>query len=188
MPIRSTRVSAGRRVRQAATLLPACALIAACSSSEEPDASGPTPEPTLTPNPVMTAAPDGSAMTPGEWLIEENGDGAQARFGPVGGEARFAMVCDRATRTLTVTQAGDAATGTEGEQTYILEAGGRQARLDMTPTGGEPPMLRAAIDRTQPVFQGFAQLGSAISITSPGGEVLRMPGAPGISRVIEACS
>ena len=168
--------------RVAALLLVPGLMLAACSSAE--DAETPAPQPSLTPNPVMTAAPDGSAITPGEWFIEEDGDGAQARFGTMGSEPRVTMNCDRATRTLTLAYAGDG----EGQQTYILDAGGEQASLDMTPTDGEVPMLSAEINPMQPVFRGFSQLGSVIEMTAPDGRVTRMPAAPGISRVIEACS
>ena len=107
-----------------------------------------------------------------------------ARFGTMDGAPRVTMECDRATQMLTLTQAGSA----EGRQTYVLEADGQRARLDMDPVGGGVPVLSAQIDGTQPVFEGFATTGRVITITSADGEVLRIPTAPGISRVIDACS
>ena len=56
------------------------------------------------------------------------------------------------------------------------------------PTGGELPMLEEEIDRDMPIFKQFAETGTVITVTAPDGEALRLPGAPGIARVIEACS
>jgi len=165
-------------------------LLAACSSGE--DAAEETaqagPAPTMTSNPVMTAAPDGSPITPGTWEIGEDARNAHARFGPPGSEPVLAMECDVASQRLTLTRAGDAGAQAGGEQTYILEASGMKASLDMAPATSGLPMLEAEINRAMPIFQAFEPVDSVITVTGPDGDVLRVQGAPGISRVIEACS
>ena len=167
-----------------ALCLAAGALPASCASPEDEEAVARDPSPALTANPVMTQAPDGSPMTPGEWVIGEDALGAHARFGPPASEPVLALECDAGAQVLTLARAGEAA----GGQTYILEAGGQRARLDMAPTGGELPMLQAEVNRTMPIFRAFAQPGNAITVTAPDGAVLRLPGAPGIGRVIDACA
>jgi hypothetical protein len=174
--------------RRWAACLAGAALIAACSSADEPQEEVIAPEPELTGNPVMTQAPDGGALTPGEWVIGEDALTAHARFGPAGGEPVFAMECDVATQALTLSRAVAAPADAGGEQTFILDAGGQRASVDMAPAGGEPPMLRAEINKAMPIFQAFQPLDNVITVAGPDGEVLRMQGAPGIQRVIEACS
>lgn len=159
-------------------------LLAACSSSAEDEA---TPEdvtaPVLATDPIGEA-PDGSALAEGEWFIEEDAAGASARFGPPASEAILSLVCDASTQTLSLTRAGEA----EEMQTYVLEAGGTAARVDMTPTGGELPMLRAEFNPGMAIFREFAESGNFITVAAPDGGLLRLPAAPGIARVIEACS
>jgi len=161
----------------------ACALAAGCSSPED-ETAAPAPEPVLTGNPVATQASDGGPMTAGEWMIGEDANGAHARFGPTNSEPLLAMECDAASQVLTLTRADEATSG----QTYILEAGGMRASLDMVPAGGDLPIQMAEINRTMPIFQAFAQPNAIITVSGPDGGALRLPGAPGIARVIEACS
>ncbi len=167
-------------------LLAAAALVALGGCSQAADEPEPiaTPAPELTGNPVMTEAPDGRPMTAGEWAIGEDASGAHARFGPPASEPVFAIECDTASQELVLSRPG----GAEGEQTFVLAAGGERARVDMEPTGGDLPMLRAEINRAMPIFAAFSELDNVITLTGPDGEVLRMQGAPGISRVIEACA
>lgn len=170
------------------------ALLAACSSPEEEDgaeqAAAIAPAPELTGNPVMTQAPDGGAMTPGTWEIGEDALNAYARFGTPGSEPVFAMECDVATQTLSLTRAvaTEAEGETGGEQTYILEAGGLKASVDLAPGGGALPLLTGEINRAMPIFRAFQPLTNVITVTGTDGAVLRMQGATGISRVIEACA
>ena len=160
----------------------ACAL-AGCSSPED-EAVTPAPEPVLTGNPVTTEASDGSAMTAGEWVIGEDANGAHARFGPTNSEPLLALECDSASQVLTLARASDAIS----EQAYVLEAGGMKASVDMEPAGGDLPMQTAEINRAMPIFRAFAQPGAVITMSGPGGARLLVPGAPGIARVLEACS
>ena len=174
--------------RSAVTLAFAAGLAVGCSSPEETgDAEAPEPVATQspTPTPTTTNTPtDGQPLAEGEWFIEESASGASAAFGPPQTEAVLLIRCDKPTRTLTLTRAGDA----EQAQTYTIEAGGQAATLDMEPVGGPLPTLEAEIDPGASVFSGFTEAGGVITMTSPDGEALRVPTAPGISRVFEACS
>ncbi len=160
--------------------------LAGCSRDNQDgdDAVADRPEPVLRGNPVMTQAPDGSPMTPGEWDIGEDASGAHARFAVPGNEPVFAMECDAVTQSLTLSRAD----ASPDAQAYVLEASGQRARVDMEPTRGALPMQRAAINKEMPLFAAFSNLGTVITVTGDDGETLRLPGAPGIRRVIEACS
>ena len=156
------------------------ALLAACSSPEEEGRAPRDPAPALLP----TSAPDGAMLSPGQWTISEDADGAHARFGPSASGPVLALECDAGTQALTLTRAGDA----DEPRSYVLEAGKEKARVDLAPTGGELPMLEAEINGALPIFDQFAQKGSIITVTAPEGDNLRLPGAPGIARVLDACS
>ena len=58
------------RFRPAVPLLLSATALAACSQADE-EAAAPSPTPTLTTQAQPTVAPDGTPLTPGEWLVEE---------------------------------------------------------------------------------------------------------------------
>ncbi|GAA0275874.1 hypothetical protein GCM10009127_15640 [Alteraurantiacibacter aestuarii] len=172
-------------LRSISALFIGTALLAACSSGEDvSEEEVQAPEPVLTSTPVATAAPDGSPLAEGQWTISEDANGASASFGPAGSDALVVIACTTASRALSMTVAGSS----DGTQPYVIEAGGTAARLDMVSTGGTLPMMRADIARDAPVFGGFVMPGQAVSITAPDGSILRLPTAPGIRRVFEACA
>ncbi len=165
----------------------AAAMLAACNSSDEPAAeevaAAPTPQLTSTPTP--TVADDGSPLTPGQWNVNESASGASASFGVAGEDAKLVISCDRESNTLAMVLAGEA----DGLQSYVLEAGGTAARLDMMPDGDlNLPSLSAEIAPDAPVFGGFVQPGGVIEITSPQGATMRVPTSTAIRRVFEACA
>lgn len=165
----------------------AVTMLAACSSADEPAAeeAAATPTPQLTSTPTPVVADDGSPLTPGAWSINESASGASASFGLPGENAQVVITCNRADSTMAMVVAGSG----EGMQSYILEAGGTAARLDMMPDGDlDLPSMSAEIARDAPVFGGFVMPGGVIEITSPRGAVLRLPGSSGIRRVFEACA
>lgn len=170
--------------RTAFTLALAAGLASACSSEPEGSDEAAVPEPVMTQNPVPTAAPDGSPLTPGTWNITENAEETTAMFGEEATEADLVLTCNRASGAVTLTLAS----GNTGADTYIIEAGGQAASLDMQPTGGELPQMTAEIEPTASVFQGFMQENGVITINSAdGSQALRVPSASGIYRVFAAC-
>lgn len=170
--------------RTALALTLAAGLASACSSEPEGTDDAAVPEPVMTQNPVPTTAPDGSPLTPGSWNISENAEGTTAMFGEEATEADLALTCNRASGAVTLTLAS----GNAEADTYIIEAAGQAASLDMQPTGGELPQMTAEIEPSAPVFQGFMQENGVITISSAdGSQTLRMPSASGIFRVFAAC-
>jgi len=170
------------RLRPALPLAIAALGLAGCSQQADDQAAAtPSPAPTLTTQALPTAAPDGTPLTVGEWLIEETAGGASATFRERGGANALALVCDRANRAVSLTRAGGAAT----PQRFRLTIGAQKADVLLAPGGGLG--LNAQVDHTQPIFAAFADPAAVIDVTGPGTPPLRVPGHPGISRVLNAC-
>ncbi|TIX50473.1 hypothetical protein [Alteraurantiacibacter aquimixticola] len=173
-------------MRFVAPLACAAALLSACSSADEPaeEAAPETPAPVLTNSPTPIAAPDGSPLAPGSWSINESASGASATFGQADTDPLVNITCNRESNGLTLS----INTPKLGSQAWVIEAGGTAARLDTMSNGEVVPYQVAAIALDAPVFGGFVQPGGTIEMTGPAGEVIRLPTAPGIRRVFEACA
>lgn len=174
------------QIRTILMLGAAGALLAACNSAEDnAEEAAPPPVPQLTSTPTPTVDAAGAPLAAGSWSIGESAEGATASFGQPGENPRIAIACNTASRQLSLLLAGDAG----GPQAYMVEAGGTAARLDMAPDAdAAQPTMRADIAANAPVFGGFVMPGETIAITSPTGEVLRLPASSGIRRVFEACA
>jgi hypothetical protein len=167
------------RFRPALPIAAAALALAACSQQNDEQAA--TPTPTLTTQALPTAAPDGTPLAVGQWLIDETATGARASFREQGGANALALACDRANRALSLDRAGSA---TE-PQRFRITIGAQLADVMLAP-GGELG-LTAQVDRAQPIFAAFADPAAVIDIAGPGATPLRLPGHPGISRVLAAC-
>lgn len=168
-------------------------LLAACSNQAEEtgdattqQAPGATTQPELVIPEVQTTAPDGSPLALGTWQINESATGASASFVPTdGGDALLLITCDAASRTLSMAISSTM----PGNQTFAIRSGGTAARLDTVADGNTAlPRQVAQIAANAPVFSGFVQPGGTIEVGQPGGSILRVPSAPGIRRVFEACA
>lgn len=172
--------------RSALIAASAATLLAACSSADEPVAeeSPATPAPVMTSTPTPTVAADGSPLAMGSWNINESATGASAAFGEAGSDALLSITCDAASKTLALAVSNS----TPGNQTFVVQSGGTAARLDMVADGNSAtPRQVAPIAIDAPVFGGFVQPDGTIEISQPGGATLRVPSAPGIRRIFEAC-
>ena len=169
------------RLRPAPLLFAATAL-AACSQQADEQAAAPMPTPSLTTRPLPTQAADGTPLAAGEWLVEETGSGASARFRQQGGADALVLVCDRANRALSLSRAGT----TAQPQRFRITIGTQKADVMMAPGGALG--LAAQVDGKQPIFAAFADPAAVIELTGPGATALRVPGHPGISRVFAACA
>ncbi len=168
------------RLRPALPLLFLATALAACSQQADEQAA-PTPTPTLTTQAVPTQAADGTPLAMGEWLVEETGGGASARFRDQSGADALVLVCDRIHRTVTLSRAGQS----EDPQRFRITMCAQRADGMMAPGGLLG--LTALVDGTQPIFTAFADLAAVIELAGPGAPVLRLPGNPGITRVFAAC-
>jgi hypothetical protein len=157
------------RLRPALPLLLVASALAACSPQADEAA------------PSLTQATDSAPLAAGEWLIEETAGGASARFREQGGADALALACDRASRTLSLSRAGT----TAQPQRFRITVGAQQADVMMGPGGALG--LGATVDVRQPIFAAFADPAAVIELSGPGLPALRLPGHPGISRVLAAC-
>lgn len=171
--------------------------LAACDSQEQPPGESeedyaaraggsgaePSPTPTLTSNPQPTADPQGNAVAAGQWFITENASGATAMFGEANTEPLFTIACRDGSGPLVVTRSAAA----DAAGTYTISAGESSARVAMRDSGGALPMIEGTLSVGDPVLQAMAQQDATGSIVGPEGDVLRVPGAPGLRRVVEAC-
>ena len=169
------------RFRPALPLLFVATALAACSQQAE-EQTPPTPTPTLTTQAVPSQAADGTPLAVGEWLVEETGGGASARFREQGGADALVLVCDRANRTLSLSLAGTTAQPRRAR----ITVGAQKADVMLAPGGALG--LTAQVDGTQPIFAAFADPATVIEFTGQGAAALRLPGNPGISRVFAACA
>jgi hypothetical protein len=170
------------RLRPALPLLLAATALGACSQQAEDQAAVPTPTPSLTTQALPTAAPDGTPLALGEWLVEESAGGASATFREQGGANAMVLACDRANRALSLSRAGT----TAQPQRFRITIGAQRADVLMAPGGALG--LAATVDGTQPIFAAFADPAAVIEFTGPGAPAVRLPGHPGISRVLAACA
>ena len=170
------------RVRPALPLLLAApAALGACSQQADEQAA-PSPTPALTTQALPTQAADGTPLAIGDWLVEETAGGASARFREQNGADALALVCDRANRALSLGRAGTSAQ----QQRFRITIGAQKADVMLAPGGTLG--LTAQVDATQPIFAAFADPAAVIELTGPGTPALRLPGHPGISRVLAACA
>ena len=164
-------------------LILASTALAGCSQAEDESAApAPTPSPSLTTQALPTQAADGTPLSLGEWLVEETAAGARATFREQSGANVLALSCDRATRAMILDRAGSAAE----PQRFRITIGAQVADVMLAPGGGLG--LTASVDRAQPIFSAFADPAAVIELTGPGAAPLRLPGHPGISRVLAACA
>lgn len=169
------------RFRPALPLLLAATALAACSRPADEQAAAPTPTPALTTQALPTQAADGSPLAVGEWLIEEGAGGASATFREQSGANALVLVCERANRVLSLSRAGTA----PQPQRFRITIGAQKADVMLAPGGALG--LSATVDGTQPIFAAFADPAAVIELTGSGAAALRVPGHPGISRVLAAC-
>ncbi|WP_271078287.1 hypothetical protein [Aurantiacibacter sp. MUD61] len=163
-------------------------LLAGCNS--EPEMGGPeravaeAPAPVLTPGAAATVAPDGTALVPGSWSINEDAMGVRAQYAAVGEQPAVTVTCDPTYDAVTLSVAATAG----GPQAWRLDAGGEAARIDMLPSGGVLPELTAQVNQGLAIIQSLADQGGVFMLTSPQGQPSQFPTHPGIRRVLDRCN
>ena len=161
----------------------AAALLGACNSGAEEttvdEVAAPAPE--LTTAPTPTAAPDGTALVPGSWTVAEDARGARASYAADGADPSLTIACDTASSAVTLSLV----TVSDAPASYVVEAGGEAARLDMVPADGK---VSAEIEPSLPIFAAFSAPTTAIALTPPEGEKMQFPTHAGLRRVMDACS
>ena len=176
--------------RRAAVVTAACLALACCAQpAPEPTPPPPTPAsaPTPTPPPqVAQPAYDNwmdAPATPGDWYFRTLDGGSQAIFGPERSEARFALTCDRAARTITLTRAGHAS----GQTAMRIRTETVDCTLAARSAGTGLSTIAATLPATDPLLAAMAFSKGRFAVETAGLPTLYIPSWPEVTRVIEDC-
>ena len=172
--------------------LPVAALLislaAGCASERRapPPTPAPSPAPTPATVPVQQVPPADwidAPQTPGDWTYRALNGGSQALFGVPASGVRFAMNCTLATRTITLSRAGQVA-GTVPMR-ILTET---QTRLiDARSVGDTQPGVAASLNARDPLLDAMAFSKGRFGVETAGLPTLYLPAWPEVSRVIEDC-
>jgi len=164
------------------------AALAACTArapqpSATPPIARPTPTPTATPTPIATHATWMDApQTPGDWYYRSGGGTTRALFGDAGADARLAITCDIAQRSITLARAG---TGTATQMNIRTESADRA--LPAAPSANAIPSIDARVGATDSILDAIAFSKGRFAVEVAGLDTLYLPSWPEITRVIEDC-
>ena len=178
-------------------------LLAACSGEPAPE-----PTPSATPSPAASPAPApaiddraqprprpggvAAAVLPapelegpvaaGAWTLKASATGASALFGVAGSEARFAVRCDPATRTIAFARSVPA-----GGTIKLVTANGSATFAAQAEHAGLPGIVAAAPAQYTFLTQSLARAEGGFAVQVDGGEPLRLPWDAAVGQVIRSC-
>lgn len=142
----------------------------------------PAPPPTPTPTPISASWMD-APQTPGDWYYRTGGGTTRALFGDAGADARFAITCNPAQRTITLARAG---TTSAPAQMRVLTEFGERA-LAAAPSANAIPSLDASVGATDRILDEMAFSKGRFAVLIAGLDPLYLPSWPEVTRVIEDC-
>lgn len=122
-------------------------------------------------------------QTPGDWFYRAQANGGLAWFGDQGSEARFALRCDRAARSIALVRTAQAA----GPTTMTIRSETATRTVAATPARGELPALEARLAASDPLLDAIAFSKGRFAVEVPGAPTLYMPSWAEVTRVIEDC-
>ncbi|HEY0445353.1 MAG TPA: hypothetical protein VGD19_02760 [Allosphingosinicella sp.] len=167
-------------------VLAGVAALAACV----PQRQAPPPPPSQ-PRPVVPARPapppppvdwGDLPLSPGGWSYRSDGNGSQALFGPAGGEAAFAVRCDRAARQVVLARQGSSSRAPMTVRTSFA------ARAFPVVVDADPrPTLTARLAASDRFLDGIAFSRGRFTVETPGLPMLVIPAWPEPARVVEDC-
>lgn len=175
--------------RRALAVATTCLALASCvTPAPEPAPPPPAPEPAPAPAPPPVAPPAydnwmDAPATPGDWYFRSTAGGSQAVFGPTNSAAIFALTCDRAARTITMTRAGSAA----GATAMHVRTETRERAVPAQQAGTGLSMLAATLPASDPLLAAMAFSKGRFAVETQGLATLYIPSWPEVTRVIEDC-
>lgn len=169
----------------------ACLAAACCTArtpqpSPTPPVARPTPSPTPAPTPIATPTSTSwmdAPATPGDWHYRSGGGTTRALFGDPGADARFAITCDPAQRSITLARAGSAPA--PAPMRIPTEHGDRT--LAAAPSTNAIPSLDARLGTNDPILDAMAFSKGRFAVLVAGLDPLYLPSWPEVTRVIEDC-
>ncbi len=167
----------------------ACLSAAACGvRAPEPTPAPPvaraSPTPAPSPSPVPTHATWIDApQTPGDWYYRSGGGTTRALFGDPGADARFALTCNLAQRSVTLARAGS----TTGASQLNIRTEFTDRALAAAPSTGEIPAVEARVGARDSILDAMAFSKGRFAVEVAGLDPLYLPSWPEVTRVIEDC-
>ncbi|WP_206675094.1 hypothetical protein [Alteripontixanthobacter muriae] len=165
--------------------------LACCSPAPAPQ---PTPAPpqrpaTAPPPPpiaVQLPTPENwmdAARTPGDWAYRGGASRSGAYYGEPGQGAVFAMLCDRPTRQVILSRAGQA-TGPVPVRILTETA---ERMVTAQPAAGATPTIEVTLPAGDRLLDAMALSKGRFAIGAAGLPTLYLPSWPEVTRVIEDC-
>jgi len=174
-------------MRPLAPALCASLLLSACVAP-----SAPPPAPVAVQNPAPSPPPPAPSLaadwrdwpvTPGDWSYRQDANGSLASFGRPQTSPDFAIRCDRTSRRITLSRAGDA--GTAGRMR--VRTSFADAAWPVQTAAGAAPYATVSLDAADPVLDRMAFSRGRFVIELSGQPYLALPPWPEFIRVIEDC-
>lgn len=178
-----------RSTLRASLIAATCIALASCvTAPPEPEPAPPAPAPSPAPAPPPPEQPAydnwmDAPRTPGDWYFRTTASGSQAVYGPANSEAIFALTCNRAERTVTLTRAGSAA----GATTMHIRTETRERTLSAQAAGAGLSTIAATLPATDPLLAAMAFSKGRFAVETQGLATLYIPSWPEVTRVIEDC-
>ncbi|SEM77765.1 hypothetical protein SAMN05192583_1197 [Sphingomonas gellani] len=169
-------------MRRSFRLLPLLAVVGCVPQAAPPPAPAPVPvaPPPAAPAPLARDWRDWP-VTPGDWTYRRDARGTVAMFGPRGADAAMVLRCDAARRQMFVSFPGASATNATVRTSSVARV------LPLTPTGGTPPYVAAALAPTDSVLDAMAFSRGRFAVEGVGATPLVAPAWAEIGRVVEDC-
>lgn len=142
----------------------------------------PSPVPTPTPAP-MTGDWRDWPLTPGTWTYRQDKRGSIALFGVPGENALLTLRCDLGRRTIYLSRAGTAPSGTMA----TIRTTALTRTLRMAPTGGRPPYMAVAIQPEDRLLDDMGYSRGRFLVEIPGMPTLVVPAWAEVLRVTQDC-
>ena len=154
-------------------------------AAPEPPQPRPAPRPQAVPPPVATPAPPPvdwlqAAIAPGRWTYRAGPAGSAALWGGEREGARFAMTCDRASRTVRFTRAGAVAGRME-----LRSTNGTRTLPTVADAGS--PGATASLPAADDFLNQLVFTRGRFLVTATGAEPLIAPSWAEPFRVVEDC-
>jgi hypothetical protein len=121
--------------------------------------------------------------TSGDWYYRSGGGTTRALFGEPGTDARFAVTCDPAQRSITLARAGS---GSGPVSMRILTEFGERT-INAAPSTNTIPSIDARVGSTDSILDAMAFSKGRFAVIVAGSDPLYLPSWPEVTRVIEDC-
>lgn len=175
-----------RRILPTLPLATALLSLAACVAPSAPrQAAMPVPAPAPPPPPAPALSSDWRdwPVTPGDWNYKQGAGGPVASFGRAQANPDFWVRCDKASRRIVLSRAGDA--GTAGQMKLHTSFG--VAVWPVQTAAGATPYAMTTLDALDPALDRMAFSRGRFVIEVSGQPYLALPPWAEFLRVIEDC-